>query len=46
MGSVFLTKVTTLIQKYGLELDAVYDDARFNISKKYSKVYWWNATIN
>jgi hypothetical protein len=35
-----------LIQKYGLELDVVYDDARFNISKKYSKVYWWNATIN
>jgi hypothetical protein len=35
-----------LIQKYGLELDIVYGDARFDISKKYSKVYWWNATIN
>jgi hypothetical protein len=34
-----------LIQKYGLELDIVYDDARFNVGEKYSKVYFWNATI-
>jgi hypothetical protein len=35
-----------LIQKYGLELDIVYDDARFSIGEKYSKVYLWNATID
>jgi hypothetical protein len=35
-----------LIQKYGLELDIVYDDARFNVRSKYSKVYFWNATID
>jgi len=35
-----------LIQKYGLELDIVYEDARFNIDAKYSKVYFWNATID
>jgi hypothetical protein len=35
-----------LIQKYSLELDIVYDDDRFNIGEKYSKVYFWNATID
>jgi hypothetical protein len=34
-----------LIQKYGLELDIVYDDDRFNIGEKYSTVYYWNSTI-
>jgi hypothetical protein len=35
-----------LVQKYGLELDIVYDDERFKIGEKYSEVYFWNATIN
>jgi len=35
-----------LIQKYGLELDIVYDDPRFNVHAKYSTVYFWNETIN
>ena len=39
-------KLNKLISKYGLELDIVYDDSRFNIGEKYSKVYFWNATIN
>ena len=34
-----------LIQKYGLELDIVYDDDRVNIREKYSTVYYWNSTI-
>lgn len=34
-----------LIARYDLELDIVYDDGRFNIGEKYSKVYYWNATI-
>jgi len=35
-----------LIQKYGLELDIVYNDDKFKIEEKYSKVYFWNATID
>jgi hypothetical protein len=34
-----------LIQQYGLELDIVYDDARFNVHAKYPTVYFWNETI-
>ena len=33
------------IEKYGLHLDIVYEDARFNF-EKYSKVYFWNTTVN
>jgi hypothetical protein len=42
---VIWENMNKLIQKYGLELDIVYDDARFNVGEKYSKVYFWNATI-
>jgi hypothetical protein len=35
-----------LIDRYGLKLDIVYDDSRFNVGEKYSTVYFWNATIN
>jgi hypothetical protein len=35
-----------LVTKYGLELDIIYDDARFDYKEKYSEVYLWNATIN
>jgi hypothetical protein len=35
-----------LIARYGLKLDIVYDDARFNLAGKYAKVYFWNATID
>jgi hypothetical protein len=35
-----------LITRYDLELDIIYDDARFNYKEKYSKIYFWNATIN
>jgi hypothetical protein len=38
--------VSKLIQKYGLELDIVYDDARFDYEEKYSKVYLWDSAIN
>ena len=34
-----------LIDKYGLQLDIVFDDARFNPAGKYPTVYFWNATI-
>ena len=35
-----------LIQQYGLKLDIVYDDPRFNVAEKYSQVYFWNETID
>ncbi len=35
-----------LIQQYSLELDIVYDDPKFNVQSKYSKVYFWNETID
>lgn len=34
-----------LCDKYGLQLDVVFDDARFNVTSKYATVYSWNATI-
>ena len=37
--------VNKLIDRYGLALDIIYDDAGFNYSEKYSKVYYWNATL-
>jgi hypothetical protein len=38
--------INKLITKYDLKLDIIYDDARFNYKEKYSKIYFWNATIN
>jgi len=35
----------TLLNKYGLGLDIIYDDAAFPIQGNYSKVYFWNQTI-
>jgi hypothetical protein len=34
-----------LSDKYGLSLDVVFDDTRFNPTNKYATVYFWNATI-
>jgi hypothetical protein len=35
-----------LIKKYGLKLDIIYDDPQFNFEEKYSKIYFWNSTID
>ena len=35
-----------LIQRYGLKLDIIYDDPRFNYKEKYLQIYYWNSTIN
>jgi hypothetical protein len=32
--------------KYGLNLDIIYDDPRYNSEGKYHQIYQWNATIN
>ena len=39
-------KMTRLIERYGLKLDIIYDETRFNFEKKYSKIYFWNSTID
>ncbi len=36
----------TLLNKYGVRLDIIYDDATFPIQGNYSKVYFWNQTIS
>ena len=45
LSPVIWENMNKLIEKYGLQLDIVYEDARFNF-EKYSKVYSWNATID
>ncbi|MCW3997914.1 MAG: hypothetical protein NWF10_05020 [Candidatus Bathyarchaeota archaeon] len=35
-----------LVDKYGLELDIVYDDPTFPIKNKYETIYYWNQTLN
>jgi hypothetical protein len=36
----------TLLAKYGLRLDIIYDDPAFPIQGNYSKIYYWNQTIS
>ena len=36
----------TLVTKYGITLDIIYDGPEFEeIKSKYSKLYYWNQTI-
>ena len=37
--------IQTLLGKYGLHLDIIFDDPAFPIQGNYSKVYYWNQTI-
>ena len=39
-------KMQAIRNTYGLEFDAVYDDARFNLTDKYAELYYWNSTID
>ena len=39
-------KIIRLVKRYGLKLDIIYDDAGFNFEEKYSKIYFWNSTID
>ncbi len=34
-----------LLDLYGLELNVVFEDARFNVTGKYARIYSWNATV-
>lgn len=35
-----------LIERYDLKLDIIYDDPRFSFEEEYSKIYFWNSTID
>ncbi len=35
----------TLLTRYAPHIDIVYDDARFSLKDKYSKIYYWNSTL-
>jgi hypothetical protein len=45
LSSVIWEKLNTLIEKYGLELDIVYDDLAFDFEDKYAEIYYWNSKI-
>ena len=35
---------TTLLNRYGMHLDIVYDDPTFSVADKYYEIYYWNST--
>ncbi|UCD26619.1 MAG: hypothetical protein JSV75_00295 [Candidatus Bathyarchaeota archaeon] len=35
----------TLLTRYAPYIDIVYEDARFSLKDKYSKIYYWNSTL-
>jgi len=43
--SMILNNTNLLVDRYGLRLDIVYDDAQYNLTGKYSQVYYWNSTL-
>jgi hypothetical protein len=45
LSSTIWENVNRLSESYGLQLDIVYDDSRFSF-RKYSKIYYWNYTID
>lgn len=44
-ASVILENTGKLLNKYGLNLDVIYEDERFDYKQRYSEVYFWNTTI-
>jgi len=38
--------MTRLAEEHGLKLDIIYDYIGFRLEDKYSKVVFWNATID
>ena len=43
LSSVIWDKMNTLVERYELGFDIVYDDPRFSLAE-YSKVYYWNSS--
>jgi hypothetical protein len=46
LSPVIWDNMTKLIEKHGLKLDIVYDEAQSRFEERYSQVYLWNATIS
>jgi hypothetical protein len=46
MAPVIWDNMNKMIERYGLKLDIIYDDPRFNYKEKYSQIYYWNSTIS
>jgi len=46
LSPIIWDKMTNLIAKYDLRLDIVYDNSQFNFTDRYSKIYFWNSTID
>jgi hypothetical protein len=42
---VIWDKMTRMIDRYGVRLDIIYDDARSGFGQKYKVIYYWNSTI-
>jgi hypothetical protein len=38
--------MNNLIEQYGLNLDIIYYDSRFNFMEKYSNIYFWDDFLN
>jgi hypothetical protein len=45
LSPIIWENMNKLIEKYGQQLDIVYDDPRFNY-ENYRQIYLWNTTIN
>lgn len=45
-SSQIWNNMNALIDKYGLNLDIVYDDPQVDIQGLYGKTYLWNSTLN
>ncbi|MCW4011311.1 MAG: hypothetical protein NWF05_11960 [Candidatus Bathyarchaeota archaeon] len=44
-SALIWNNMNTLVDRYGLKLDIVYDNADINYTKRYAEVYLWNQTI-
>ena len=44
-ATLILNNTNQLVDRYGLRLDIVYDDANYNLTGRYSTVYYWNSTL-
>jgi len=44
LSPVIWNNMNELIKRYGLKLDIIYDDARFDFEERYSEIYFWNDT--
>ena len=42
---IILNSLNSLVTKYGLKLDVIFEDQRFSYADKYRQVYFWNSTI-